>query len=200
MYVTTGAYLTPSYRSLEPVTLVHALVVLTMNTVYRVPRDGSNLLSAGMRSFARMLLGRNTTVDELMPKDIRTIARRFDLDPRTRKYLCCQMCWAMYDMRTMPLPNVCHHRGTEASVACSTPLWRERLISGEMQRFPLRVYLHQELKEWFGRLLCRPGMENYLDRELYDAKCKPGEMRDIWDGQVLKTPIYKLVVMAHGFT
>ena len=42
------------------------------------------------------------------------------------------------------------------------------------------------MRQWLGRMLCRPGMEKYLDRDVYDTGAAEGEMRDIWDGEVLR--------------
>ncbi|KAF9642822.1 hypothetical protein BDM02DRAFT_3076245, partial [Thelephora ganbajun] len=49
---------------------------------------------------------------------------------------------------------------------------------------PRRKYIHQSLKEWVGRLLTRPGVE-----ELLRGPCDKPEtptMEDIWDAPVLR--------------
>ena len=43
--------------------------------------------------------------------------------------------------------------------------------------------MYHDFKEWLGELLCRPGMEDLLDRDV--SPRKDGTMHDIWDGPEL---------------
>ena len=130
------------------------------------------------------------TID-LLPQDPRTIVSRVDLDPRTTSYLQCPACYALYSFpgtgfRDLPPDTIehCTHRPTPESAPCGVPLWRDRRVGATTLRVPSRKYLHQSLKEWIGRLLTRPGVEDVLDAA-YD-KPPADRMADIWDSPVFK--------------
>jgi hypothetical protein len=128
---------------------------------------------------------------KLLPKDPRTIVNRMDLDPRTTSYLQCPACFALY-----PFPGTgfcrlppgtienCTHRPTPKSTPCGVPLWKEHRVGSKTLLVPSRKYIHQSLKEWVGRLLTRPGVEDVLD-SAYDA-APGGHLTDIWGSPVFK--------------
>ena len=108
-----------------------------------------------------------------IPSDPRTIIGHFDLNPRTISYLQCPACYALYDYTATDTgPSVppdierCTFRSTSTSKPCDVPLWTERRVGGRVIRIPRRKYVHQSLKEWMGRLLARPGVEDILDHPL----------------------------------
>ncbi|KAG1848453.1 hypothetical protein F4604DRAFT_1973851 [Suillus subluteus] len=111
-----------------------------------------------------------------IPRDPRTVIGSFELEPRTRSYVCCPACFALHD--TSPLPLFCMHRPTPTSRLCNTKLWKTRVIRGNQIQYPIRTYLHQDLKQWIARFLSRPGVE-----DLIDSAARPHEkedMEDIW--------------------
>ena len=131
------------------------------------------------------------TID-LLPQDPRAIVNQMDLDPRTTSYLQCPACYALY-----PFPGTgsdhlppgtiehCTHRPTPENAPCGVPLWKDRRIGAKILKVPCRKYIHQSLKEWVGRILTRPGVEDVLDAT-YDQPVAD-RMADIWDSPVLKT-------------
>ncbi len=48
-----------------------------------------------------------------------------------------------------------------------------------------RLFLYQDFKVWFARLICRVGLEELLDRDVFEGG-SPQNQRDIWDGSVLR--------------
>ena len=49
---------------------------------------------------------------------------------------------------------------------------------------PTREFLYQDLKEWVGRLYCRPGFEELLDRK--PQHNEDGIVDDIWDAPIVR--------------
>ena len=126
-----------------------------------------------------------------IPSDPRTIVGHFDLDPRTVSYLQCPACYALYAyMPTNASPSApprterCTFRSTPASEPCDVPLWTERRVGAHSIPTPRRKYVHQSLKEWVGRLLARPGVEDILDRPLERPESE--RLKDIWDSPVFR--------------
>jgi len=128
---------------------------------------------------------------DLLPQDPRTIVNRVDLDPRTTSYLQCPACFVLYPFpgtgfNHLPPGTIehCTHRPTPESDPCGVPLWRDHRVGSTILKVPSRKYLHQSLKEWVGRLLTRPGIEDVID-VAYDA-APTARMADIWDSPVFK--------------
>ena len=125
-----------------------------------------------------------------LPSDPRTVVNRFDLDPRCSSFVQCPVCYSLYPYNgtitsTPPEINTCTHRPTPTSPPCGVPLWEDRKLGGKTSLTPHRKYIHQNLKEWVGRLLTRPGAEDLL-RQPCDKPGTPAYMEDIWDAPVLR--------------
>ena len=171
----------------EPAVVAALLTVLLMNLVFHLSRRATSILLVGMRC---MLLANGPSRDsDKLPDDPRTVINRFDLDPRCTSYLQCPACYALYPYTgtitsTPPEPERCTHQPTPTSPPCGVPLWEERRLGGKTVYAPRRKYIHQSLKEWVGRLLTRPGVEELL-RKPYN-KPEAAVMEDIWDAPVLR--------------
>jgi len=144
----------------------------------------------GIRSILAAAQVPPRTIDAL-PKDPRTIVNGADLDPRTTSYLQCPACYALYPFpgtgfRHLPPDTIehCTHRATPESASCGTPLWRDRRVGATTLKVPCRKYVHQSLKEWMGRLLARPGVEDVFDAAYNQPAVD--RMTDIWDSPVFK--------------
>ncbi|KIK38450.1 hypothetical protein CY34DRAFT_108662 [Suillus luteus UH-Slu-Lm8-n1] len=117
-----------------------------------------------------------------IPRDPRTVIGSFELEPRTRSYVCCTTCFALYD--TAPLPLFCTHQPTPTSRPCHTKLWKTRIIRGNQIQHPIRTYLHQDLKQWMGRFLSRPGIEDLIDSAAQHHEAE--DMEDIWHASTFR--------------
>lgn len=136
-------------------------------------------------------MSRDEGIPTSIPSDPRTIVNHFDLDPHTVSYLQCPACYALYtyeatdtDRPTPPDIERCTFSSTPTSQPCGVPLWTERRVGKRTIRTPRRKYIHQSLKEWMGRLLARPGVEDILDHPL--ERPHTGRFKDIWDSPVFK--------------
>lgn len=123
------------------------------------------------------------------PRDVRKIIAQLDLEPDTHKYLMCPTCYKLYKYGSEhELPLSCTDAKIPNGQICDTPLFRKKSVFGQMRFVPVRTFLYHDMKQWFGRMLCRPGMEQVMDE--YPNKLKPqlrnGELRDIWDANALR--------------
>ena len=174
----------------NPVIATTFLTVLILHLLFRVPRRSTQVLIAGFRSVLASISS-SEGVPTTIPTDPRTIVDHFDLDPRTVLHLQCPACYALYsytnDATGHSLPpdiEACAFRSTPTSEPCGVPLWKDRRIGDRTIKVPRRKYVHQSLKEWMGRLLARPGVEDILDRPL--RREHTTRMADIWDSPVLR--------------
>ncbi|KZT02177.1 uncharacterized protein LAESUDRAFT_815483, partial [Laetiporus sulphureus 93-53] len=110
IHVDTTPYFNIYDRHMSPLVFAYCIVALIMSLLQRLPRRGSKILLAGLRTIVRLSLtherGRSTdehhTILEELSKDIRTILHRFDLNPRTHAYACCPNCFALHERQSCP--------------------------------------------------------------------------------------------------
>ena len=79
----------------------------------------------------------------------------------------------------------CSFKETLSSKPCSEPLTQSRRIGATTRTVFVREYFHQSLKVWLGKLLCRPGIEDVLDRDVL-AEGVGDSRTDIFSGDVLQ--------------
>ena len=126
-----------------------------------------------------------------LPKDIRTVIDTLDLKPAVRRYVCCPKCCKIYRVHNTEdssIPIACTYQATPGSNPCGASLVRMRSIYGKERRVFLREYQNQDMKEWLASVLCRPGVEDTLDKIAEKSNGKPpadGIARDIFDGSIL---------------
>ncbi len=135
---------------------LHAIYVTTliMYVLYHLPRRGAAVLLAGMRSILKS------------QASLCSLASEVPIDPR--KLL------SMYS-----IPTHCTHHRVGASPTCGEPLFETVIINAKAHTVPLCKYEVQDLKQWVGRLLSRPSIEEYV----FKAFRRPRKeyMEDMWD-------------------
>jgi hypothetical protein len=174
---------------LDPVVNVTLLTVLLMHLVFHLSRRATIVLLAGMRSVLA-LQGAGEETTRKIPEDLRTVISRFHLDPSCSTYLQCPLCYALHPYNGTitsdpPETERCTYKPTPTSSTCNVPLWEERKVGGKTYRAPRRKYVHQSLKDWVGRLLMRPGVEDLLREPC--LRRESSFMEDIWDAPVLRS-------------
>ena len=178
-----------------PQAVVAAIVTSAiMNHFFRISRQGGTVLLAGIRDILNGLPGQ-ISYPHLIPRDPRTIVNALNLDPVTIRYVSCVKCHALRKLADIPPQDrstmLCDEQvaGTSSTGPCGTPLFKMvEKIGGRGSWQPECVVLVQSLKEWIGRLLSRPGIEDILTSYPYDVinASKPGEViTDIWGSPVI---------------
>ena len=106
-----------------------------------------------------------------------------DLKPSAVEFCCCPRCYCCYPIDDFP--DYCTNKEAHDDASpCGKALQRTDPVTH--RSYAARRYLHHDLKRWIGRLMRRPGMEDLLDRDPRATGAKSGELRDIWDGEVLR--------------
>ncbi|KAJ7070191.1 hypothetical protein C8F01DRAFT_977459, partial [Mycena amicta] len=158
-----------------------------MTKFFRITRTGAAVLLGGFKDLLNIFPDLHN-YSNLIPKDPRTIITQLNLDPHTERYVCCQKCWALTPYTRpqkgiAPSPLLCTEKLTSGSPLCGNSLWREE--NGQYK--PNQVYIHQVLKNWIGRLLSRPGIEDVLVNYPKAAAQEAGRMKDIWRSPEIQT-------------
>ena len=174
-----------------PKNAVVAVVLITvalMHLIFHLPRRASRVLVAGIRSVL-VLQGADQTTLGQIPTDPRTFVKRLALDPTISTFIQCPGCYALYPhtgvvSSSIPDTRNCVYQATPSSPPCGIPLFEVRQVGGRTVHAPRRKYVHQSLKEWVGRLLARPGVEDLL-KEPCNRPETPA-MEDIWDSPILR--------------
>ncbi len=124
-----------------------------------------------------------------IPLDADKVVESLDLEPLYVGYACCPKCFHCYDINDFP--DFCIDQKAKDSPVCGRDLRSGRTLdvkdaTKKDKRRANGRYLCQDFKEWMGRLLSRPGIEEQLDRNVFNTGSAKGVYRDIWDGDVLK--------------
>lgn len=182
---------TQRFHKWDPVQFICVLLAVTMHLISQlsIPR------SAFLLSMLRLVLvatfktfsisdSRSAAILNGIPSDVRTAMRRLDVDPETTAFACCAKCYALYNVPPSgepPETPVCTNRSF-GETGCGRNLFHSK--AG--QSVPARPYVYQDLKLWLKRLYLRPDIEEMLDRHIDVEKEDAAEMKDIWDGSVLR--------------
>ena len=119
-----------------------------------------------------------------LPRDPRTVLETLKLKPDVQSYVCCPKCFALYPLDT-GVSGYCSFKETPTDEPCGEPLVRPRRVGATTRSVLIREYFHQSLAVWLGKLLCRPGMEEVLDRDVL-AEGSSDSLVDIFSGNVLR--------------
>ena len=121
---------------------------------------------------------------ESFPRDIRTVKKALQLAPVVKPFVSCSRCFALYP-RGGDVPATCSYRETTSSDQCGEALATFKRVGNRTHTVFIREYLHQSLKSWLGALVCRPEMENILDRDVL-AEGQDDTISDIFGGTIFR--------------
>ncbi|KAF5323867.1 hypothetical protein D9611_008258 [Ephemerocybe angulata] len=215
-YLQLYNYGDPEYA---PLALAGIVLVLVVHLIF----NGSQTLCSIILGFLQDQLqilgpllgseGRQRQLKESYPTSIESVLNSVDLDPCVRRYIQCPKCYALYPTSS-DYPDLCTHEEAPGSSPCNAKLTRvrdpdnkrgenlakeslgeEKGGDGERdeKRQPITYYLHQG-NQWLGRFLCRPDIEDLLDRrkaEFLERSNKPidsdqpGLVADALDSEIV---------------
>ncbi len=172
---------------LQPVVVVVYILVAVMHIV-----SGLSLRDCGQLLFTLQLLI-NVMVEDFratdsqgkylaksVPSDARTVIRRLALQPSYRVFVCCPKCSACYpDDGPDSYPELCLSKRLPSQPICGQRLRKTRIILNHQSHIPVRHFFYHNFNDWLGQMLCRPGMEDMMDRDT--SPLSGGVMEDIWD-------------------
>ncbi|TDL15214.1 hypothetical protein BD410DRAFT_845380 [Rickenella mellea] len=194
--VNTSKYLRSPFRDMHLTCAACILMVAALYLICNLSWIECGFALSALRAIlpiAMSLVGTITpavqNVIDSIPIDIRTVVKLCNLSPPVIPYVNCPDCFFCYPLDSSnEYPDRCTFKDTKSSKPCNRALRRKRKINGKEFIYPVRKYLYHNMKEWFGELLCRPGMEEHLDRDVFDrTNSDEGTLGDIWDGDILRT-------------
>lgn len=178
---------------IDPLTLEIWLLIVLLHFVFNTAREICRFVAFNIRDIVNGL-GKRLGVEEthshrqvsgltFIEPDV--IAKKLNLEPTFTSYACCPKCFALYpeydDNGERAFPDFCDWQETKESSACQAQLSTVRNIMGRQHRYPIRRFLLQDFKAWFGRFIARPGIEDILDSALETQfEPPPTVMTSIW--------------------
>ncbi|KAG2744782.1 hypothetical protein P692DRAFT_20655160, partial [Suillus brevipes Sb2] len=82
------------FHNANPAILLTMLIALILNVFGHVTRPWCNAVLGLLNLLLETTLGKSTS--RVIPSDIRTICKKFDLDPITRTFATCTRCSCTY--------------------------------------------------------------------------------------------------------
>lgn len=171
-------------RDIEPLTLACYILTAVLHLMCGLSLDDCGFLLPCINTIVCMSSPSPTEYRlRGFPMDPRTALRVLKLEPNVQAFACCPKCFALYS--DGEVPDLCSFKETTTSNPCREPLFCVRRVGDKMQSVFAREYFHQTLNIWLGKLLCRPGVEDLLDRDVF-AESPDGSQTDIFSGDVLR--------------
>ncbi|KNZ56321.1 hypothetical protein VP01_2434g4 [Puccinia sorghi] len=79
----------------------------------------------------------NAEMETKIPKDVRTITKRLQVDPELKSHVCCTQCYSLYDIETSPL--TCTYKATMNSSLCGNELFDGIKLRGMVEVAALSI-------------------------------------------------------------
>jgi hypothetical protein len=179
---------------LHPAIFMVYILVTAMHIASGLSLNDCNILLFSLRVLIDLLVGNFHTAEgqgkylaESIPKDVRTVMRRLALNPSYKSFICCPECSSCFPDSGPDSLGYCSwkHASTDSPTQaqetchCGCPLRKTRNVRSHEYDIPVRRFFYHDFNEWLGEMLCRPGMEDMMDREFLQSL--DGIMGDIWD-------------------
>jgi Transposase family tnp2 len=189
----------PRHRPSPASVQTSTIAILLLHNVYFASRRTVQVQLAGLKDIFETFPSEQARHShaqarpQKLPKHPEALSVRYRLDPITQKYIVCSRCHCLYAYRLaapgadlIPPPPLCAFKSRADSAQCNEPLWRksDRGPYGLLE-LPRKVYVHQDLKSWLGRMVLRPGMENFMEScPVPDGAHDQASIPDIWLAKV----------------
>ena len=83
-------------------------------------------------------------------------------------------------------PKFCTYKEYSNGVQCGEHLTRPRYIKGIDIEVPIKTFVAFDFKDWFARLLSRPGYEEHMDSAWQSKASEDEVMHDIFDSEYIR--------------
>jgi hypothetical protein len=173
---------------MDPIIVAVYMIAAVMLIVSGVSESTCGFLLEGLSLVAELCLSQRGPLTDQSRRllhsigiDSRRVIKVLRLTPNARSYVCCPKCFTCYPHDSYPF--ACTHKKTPSSAECGRRLRKSREIRGTELTIPVHRFVYHDFKEWLGEMLCCPGMEDLLDRDV--SPSRDGIMCDIWDGPEL---------------
>jgi hypothetical protein len=171
----------------HPVILVAYILVAAMHIVSGLSLRACDQLLLSLCLLIKLMIedfgpskGRAELLAKSVPIDARTVLHRLALEPFYKTFVCCPECSTFYqDGGPGSYPEFCSSMRASTQQPCGRPLLKSRNTRSRSYDIPVRRFFYHNFMEWLGEMLCRPGMEDMMERSF--APSPDGVMGDIWD-------------------
>lgn len=182
------------YGQSDPAIMISWLLASVLHVVCHASVEQSNFTLRVLQSLLRAADASKKTPKRPssdIPRDIHTVLNHLNIHPVTKTFVVCKKCFEIYPLECDGrFPDRCTARPAPAEDPCDTDLRLMRKIKGRPTWFPARRFIYQDFQHWLGRLLCRPGMEEVMDRQLVDTLDDPlKSCIDIFDSDAVRSLI-----------
>jgi len=175
----------------EPVITLVYILVAAMHIVSGLPLRSCGQLLVSLRFLFDLMIedfdaskSQGKYLTKSVPLDARTVLKRLALNPRSKIFVSCPECRTCYlDNGPDSYPELCISKHPVTQVVCGQRLQKTHTVLSRQLNRPVSRFFYHDFNEWLGQMLCRPGMEDLMDRER--SPRADGIMDDIWDAQGL---------------
>lgn len=107
--------------------------------------------------------GVSTVIPKIdIPKDIRTVYARAQLEPELVRIFCCPTCFTQYPADSTT--RKCTWKKSPRSKPCGTDMWTTRHTRTGLKQIPKCLYTTQDLGSWLKFFLSRPQIDECLSQ------------------------------------
>lgn len=162
-------------------------IVAALHLLCGLSVDDCSFLLPGIELVIRLGADYIDSTEDLLkafPRDIRTVKKALQLTPVVTPFVNCPKCFALYS-KNEDVPPTCPYKETVSSNPCGEALITSKQVGNKRHPAFTREYIHQSLQSWLSTLICRPGMESNLDRDVL-ADCRGEITSDIFGGTTLQ--------------
>lgn len=163
-----------------PVTIqITLLAVVAFHVFFSGTHRQSNYLLAVIPLLLSTFSETNASITPpAIPKDVRTPLQWLDINPQVTAYLCCPECCALYGSQEKDQLVTCTYP-CEGDTACGAEMFNAQ------DSRPIQTFEYQSIPIWWGRMLCRPGIEEAADTYARQSR-ESADSRDIWESPRLR--------------
>ncbi|KAL0945369.1 hypothetical protein HGRIS_000867 [Hohenbuehelia grisea] len=187
----TGRYMEWSFSRMEPALFLVYSLLAVLHLLCHVSMNQCAFVLKGLQLLLRLQHPETTALRDppSIPKDIRTIIKKLDLDAETTAYACCPKCFCLYTLLSKgapaAFPEICTYQATPGSDPCGRRL-RKSTQEGASEK-ATRVFLYQDFRHWLARVYSRRDLEEGIDRSHapHDHSQSPQVTMDIFDAPLL---------------
>lgn len=119
------------------------------------------------------------------PYSLPTALKYFDLDPVLQDFASCPSCFKLHKIENGEFEDNCIYVDFDGKTCGERLGSYHQLKDGATVVTPRQRFQYQPLKEWVGRLLTRPGIENLMECGP-KGDLPPDQVHDIWEAEYVR--------------
>lgn len=152
-----------------------------------------SFLLQSLQFILELALGMSTSIEvpyilRSIPRDIRSVIKKIELEPQKTIYVCCPKCYSLYWMdrnNRDDYPERCTHQ--DLGITCGAKLRKSsKSRTARLRGGPAREYHTQRMAEYLSRIYNREDLQPYLRKQPQESSSSHKMWWDIWDAPALR--------------